>query len=65
MVMTIRPGRASELLPFGCLAGKQECFRVFAVATDFDRTEVFVPEPLRRIGIRFSPRLELVEVLLR
>src|SRR5580704_3333722 len=62
-VTTILPGRrASELLPFGGLACKQEGLRVFAVATDFERTEVLVPESVRGIGTRFSPHFELVEV---
>ena len=43
--------RASELLPFGCLAREQEGFQIFSVATDFERTEVLIPEPIRRIGI--------------
>src|SRR5580704_5323996 len=62
-VTTILPGRrASELLPFGGLACKQEGLRVFAVATDFERTEVLVPESVRGIGTRFSPHFELLEV---
>jgi hypothetical protein len=52
----------SELLPFGSLACKQEGLRVFPFAADFERAEVLVPEPVRRIGIRFSPRFELVKV---
>ena len=56
---TIEP---SELLPFGSLASKQEGLRVFSFAADFERTEVLVPEPARRIGTRFSPCFELVKV---
>ena len=54
--------KLSELLTFGRLAREQEGLRVFSFATDFERTEVLVPEPIRGIGIRFSPRFELVKV---
>src|SRR6266850_5507445 len=63
MLTVHHPARkASELLPFGGLARQQEGLRVFSLATDFERTEVLVPKPLRGIGIRFSPRFELVQV---
>ena len=46
----------SELLPFGSLAREQEGLRVFSFATDFERAEVLVPEPVGGIWIGFSPR---------
>src|SRR6266850_4650972 len=54
--------RASELPPFRGLAREQKGLRVLSVPTDFERTEVLVPEPLRGLGIGLSPRFELVEV---
>jgi hypothetical protein len=53
----------SELLPFGHLPREQERLRVFAIAADFESTEVLVPEPFRSVGIRFSPDFQLVQVL--
>jgi hypothetical protein len=44
------------------LAREQAGLRVLSLATDFERTEVLIPGPIRGIGIRFSPRFELVEV---
>ena len=55
--------KPSELLTFGRLAREQEGLRIFSFATDFERTEVLVPEPVGGIGIGFSPRFELVKVV--
>ena len=53
----------SELLPLGGLTAQQESLRVLSFAADLERPKVLIPEPVRSIRLRFSPHLQLVEIL--
>ncbi len=52
----------SELLTSGGLTTQQEGLRVFPFATDFERAEVLVPEPVWSIRLQFSPHFQLVKI---
>jgi hypothetical protein len=60
MVRLTLPGL--ELLALCRLASEQKGFRVFPLAADLERTEVLEPRPVRRLRLRLSPDLELIQV---
>src|SRR5260221_7830723 len=49
-------------MPLGGLTAQQERLRILPLTAEFERTEVLIPEALRRFRFGFSPQLELVEV---
>lgn len=55
--------RALQNLPLRRLSLQEECLWKRTFATDLERPEVFVPGTGRRLGLGFTPQLELVEVL--
>ncbi len=53
----------SELFALGRLAAHKKGLGVFPFATDLERSKVLVPRAFRGLGLRFTPKLQLIQVL--
>ncbi len=49
-------------MPSRGLAAQEESLRVLSLAADLERPKVSEPKSLRRLGVRLTPELELVEI---
>lgn len=54
-----------KLLAFGSLAPQEERLGILAFAADLEGPEVLEPETVGRFRVRFSPELQLIEVIRR
>jgi hypothetical protein len=57
------PFSSLESAPNGRLAGKEKRLRIFAFATELERTEILVPSSFWNIRPGFHPETELVQIL--
>jgi hypothetical protein len=59
--------RASDsllrLFPFRSLPCKEKSLWVFALAAQFERAEVFVPESRRHVRFRLKPQPQAIEII--
>lgn len=52
-----------EFTPHSRLSSEKKRLRIFALAAEFERAEILVPESFWQIRFRFHPETELVQVL--
>ena len=53
----------SELLASRRLTPQEKGLGKLSLSADLERAEILEPESLRRLGLRLSPQLELVEIV--
>src|SRR5579872_4701220 len=53
----------SELFALSRLSLQEKCFRKSALATQLERSEVFIPASSRNFGLRVNPNSQAIEIL--